>query len=210
MKIYDIFHNTHRNTVCRQCLDAANLWRLSVTLCRLPVRQIVAPKKANLAQAEAELRQLLAVQESAPLRDLLGVALDAQGRADEAERELERAVALDPGYAPAHQHLARVRLHQNRLEPALAALRAAAELGPLEREAVDALVRAVFHPSAPHKRIAEALWLRSRGNAGQLAEVLRDALARGDARTFADADERVVVVVDPFKAPKIKAIIDLP
>ncbi len=48
-----------------------------------------------------------------------------------AERELRRAVSLNPNYATAHQWLGRSLQGQGRMEEALAALRRAAEIDPL-------------------------------------------------------------------------------
>jgi tetratricopeptide (TPR) repeat protein len=86
------------------------------------------------AAAESALRQVVARSDSAAARDLLGVALSRLERPAEAEEQFRRAVALAPDQLPPRQHLARLLLRQSRSDEALAQLRAAAKLGPLERE----------------------------------------------------------------------------
>lgn len=85
-------------------------------------------------EAEQELRGILSRQESARVRDLLGVALSQQQRFDEAEREFRRALELDPNLGSAYQNLARLDLERERPREALATLRSAAEIGPLDRD----------------------------------------------------------------------------
>ncbi len=88
----------------------------------------------RLDAAESELRQILALEDNPIARDLLGVVLGRQGRHEEAELELRRAIAFAPDLAAPRQHLARLYLIQKREAEAAAELRAAARLGPLERE----------------------------------------------------------------------------
>ncbi len=90
-------------------------------------------ESGRLAAAESELRRILAESDHPAARDLLGIALSRTGRPQEAEEQFRRAVALAPELLPPRQHLARLLLQQNRAEEALAELRAAARLGPLER-----------------------------------------------------------------------------
>jgi serine/threonine protein kinase/tetratricopeptide (TPR) repeat protein len=59
-------------------------------------------------------------------------------------------------------------------------------LAPLDEEAVLALVRQLFHHSAPRLRLATVLWQRSRGNPGLIAEIVRNLIARGGARVSED------------------------
>ncbi len=87
----------------------------------------------RLADAESELRKILARSDHPAARDLLGIALSRMGRPQEAEEQLRRAVALAPDQLAPRQHLARVLLQQERAGDALTELRAAARLGPLER-----------------------------------------------------------------------------
>jgi superkiller protein 3 len=91
-------------------------------------------KRGDVQAAEAQLREVLTVEETATARDLLGVALSRQGRHREAEGEFLRALALDPDFAGARQHLARLYLVVGQIEKAGEQLRAAATLGPLDRE----------------------------------------------------------------------------
>ena len=109
----------------------------------------------RLKEAEAELVEVLAREETAPARDLLGVVLSRQGRLAEAERQFRRAIELSPESATARQHLGRVYLQQGRLEEALAELRAAADLSPLERDL--ALQLAEAEAATGQREAAEAL-----------------------------------------------------
>ncbi len=59
-------------------------------------------------------------------------------------------------------------------------------LAPLDEEAVLALVRQLFHHSAPRLRLATVLWQRSRGNPGLISEIVRNLIARGGARASDD------------------------
>jgi tetratricopeptide (TPR) repeat protein len=110
----------------------------------------------RLASAEDALRGLLSAEESAAARDLLGVVLGKRDRPQEAEEQFLAAVDLDPDYGPAHQHLARLYLVLDRAEEALVHLRAAADLGTLEREL--ALRLASLESAAGNLPAAQRQW----------------------------------------------------
>ena len=81
--------------------------------------------------AESLFRQVLAQEASnSEASFLLGLALAKQERWADAERELERAVRLKPGYAAAHAELAGVYFKQDRGDQARASLRKAVTLDP--------------------------------------------------------------------------------
>ena len=84
--------------------------------------------------AERELRRILARSDNATARDLLGITLIRLGRLEEAEQQLSRATLLAPDLLPPRQHLGRLYLQQGSTDKALTALRAAARLGPLDRD----------------------------------------------------------------------------
>lgn len=86
------------------------------------------------SQAEQALRTILEDQDGSVARDLLGVVLGQQGRLEEAELEFRRAIDLGPELLAPRQHLGRLYLQRQRPEKALAELRAATALGPLERD----------------------------------------------------------------------------
>jgi tetratricopeptide (TPR) repeat protein len=79
------------------------------------------------------------------------------------------------------------------------------ELGPLTADDVRALVDQLFHRTSPRLRLAEELWRRSRGNAGALAEVLRELLDRGDARRGDDGLLRLETMPDSLPRPATQA-----
>ncbi len=134
--------------------------------------------EGRFEQAESELRALLATRDGAEIRDLLGVALGAGGRTEEAKREFERAIEMAPDYAPAYQHLGRLHLQLQRPGAALEALRSAARLGPLERDL--ALELAALEVASGEGGAAEAQ-LRSVVERFDSARALLD-LARLEAR----------------------------
>ena len=81
--------------------------------------------------AESLFRQVLEQEASnSEASFLLGMALAKQERWADAERELERAVRLRPGYAAAHAELAGVYFKRDRRDKARASLRTALKLDP--------------------------------------------------------------------------------
>jgi tetratricopeptide (TPR) repeat protein len=91
-------------------------------------------QNGQAARAERELQRILARSENATARDLLGIALTRLGRIEEAEQQFSRAALLAPELLAPRQHLGRLYLQQGRTDNALTALRAAARLGPLDRD----------------------------------------------------------------------------
>ena len=91
-------------------------------------------EKGQLGPAEQQLRRILAQGGGPVTHDLLGVVLAAQGRGEEAESEFKQALAANPALLDGRQHLARLYLSQKREAEAVAELRRAARLGPLERD----------------------------------------------------------------------------
>lgn len=74
-------------------------------------------------------------------------------------------------------------------------------LAPLSPAAVQEIVEALFHPSAPRSRVAQILHTRSHGNPGQLGEILRLAQERGDLAPAGRGDERFTLTVSPERLP---------
>ncbi len=75
------------------------------------------------------------------------------------------------------------------------------ELPSLTAAAVQQIVDALLHPSAPRGRVAQLLHARSHGNPGQLGEILRLALERGDLAPAGRDDERWTLNVAPERLP---------
>jgi tetratricopeptide (TPR) repeat protein len=90
--------------------------------------------KGDLARAERQLRPLAAAGGGARVHGLLGAVLLREGKPEEADRELRRALAADPALSGARQDLARLELARGREPEALAEIRRAAEQGPLDRD----------------------------------------------------------------------------
>jgi predicted ATPase len=78
------------------------------------------------------------------------------------------------------------------------------ELMPLDQAAVGELVARLFHDSAPRTRLTEALWKKSRGNAGFLTEILRELEARDGVRAASEDDPRwlLTVAADTLPTPR--------
>ncbi len=159
-----------------------------------PGEVVALMREGRLDQAERELRRILERSDDATARDLLGITLGRLGRPEEAEREFSRASLLAPDLLPPRQHLARLYLQQGRTDNALNALRAAARLGPLDRDLAlwladvdislgnDALAEAQLRSVAERFQSARALLelARLQGRGGRhavAAETLDRALA---------------------------------
>ena len=87
-------------------------------------------------RAESALRSWIDESDNAVARDLLGVVLFRTGRLEQAEEELRKALALDPGKPSASRHLARLYLSRGAETEALPHLRAGAKGGGMERDLV--------------------------------------------------------------------------
>jgi serine/threonine protein kinase/tetratricopeptide (TPR) repeat protein len=74
-------------------------------------------------------------------------------------------------------------------------------LGPLDEDAVLALVGELFDHTVPRRRVSQVLWDRSRGNPGMIAEILRGLMERGDARPVAPGERRLQLSIAPEKIP---------
>jgi tetratricopeptide (TPR) repeat protein len=86
-----------------------------------------APQRSALPPAPPDVKAVSAMIER-------GVALARQGRVEEAEREFKQALAANPARLDARQHLARLYLDEKKEAEAVAELRRAAPLGPLDRD----------------------------------------------------------------------------
>jgi serine/threonine-protein kinase len=75
-----------------------------------------------------------------------------------------------------------------RLERAMgaAAGTSTVELEPLDPEALETLVEALFHPTVPRRRLAGVLAERTLGNPGQVAEILRELEVDGEVTEHPD------------------------
>jgi tetratricopeptide (TPR) repeat protein len=99
--------------------DDATYWSAALAACALGPRLLMKHGQflgdaGHFSEAEAELRRALALGDKSLGRSTRTVVLDnlgdialRQGRLDEARGWLDRALAVGPGYAPAHLHMAR-------------------------------------------------------------------------------------------------------
>lgn len=152
-------------------------------------------ESGELGSAERALREALARQDSPALRDLLGVVLSRQGRFEEAERQFEQALAAAPDFLDARQHLARLYLLQKRRDAAVAQLRAAARLGPLERDLAMTLasVEQAAGDTAAGERQLRSVAERF-GSVKALLQLSRIASANGDVQGSLEALRRALEI----------------
>ena len=106
--------------------------------------------------------------------------------------------------------LARLRARLDRLErpdPDRASTEAPFDvltlaLGPLDRAAMRELVDGVFDHGVARGRLAEVLWLRTRGNPGLASEILVDLIADGDAYPAGEHGEgKLLLAIAPDDLP---------
>jgi len=75
-------------------------------------------------------------------------------------------------------------------------------LAPMTRRDLRELVDGLFDNSVPRGRLAEVLWLRSRGNPGLATEILYDLIADGRARPRSDeAGAKLLLTIPPGELP---------
>ena len=147
------------------------------------------------AAAESELRRILARADHPAARDLLGIALSRLGRLKEAEEQFRRAVALAPDLLAPRQHLARLLLQQSRSGDALIELRAAAELGPLERRLALWLADAELERGRATQAVAQLESVAERfGSVRALIELARIEARAGRHQAAAETLERALEI----------------
>ncbi len=152
-------------------------------------------ESGRLAAAESELRQVLARSDHPAARDLLGIALSRMDRPQEAEEQFRRAITLAPELSPPRQHLARLLLQQKRAGEALAELRAAARLGPLERRLALWLADAELESGNPARAAAQLESVAERFQSVRALIELARLQARGGAnRAAAETLERALAI----------------
>jgi Tfp pilus assembly protein PilF len=90
----------------------------------------------NYDEALSHYRALLAQGDSAEIHNNIGLISVEQGRLDEAVREYQRAIALDPKYVKAHNNLGVVYMRMNRGSDAASELRVALSIDPRNVESI--------------------------------------------------------------------------
>jgi tetratricopeptide (TPR) repeat protein len=148
-----------------------------------------------LDDAERELRRILAAGDGAAARSLLGFVLVRSGDAAAGERELRRAIELDPDHFPARRDLGRLYLQQQRDGDAIRELRAAARLGPLDRELVIrlALLELASGDLEGGEQRLRAL-AADQGSVRALLELARSLARRGENQQALEQLERALDV----------------
>ncbi|HYO63289.1 MAG TPA: tetratricopeptide repeat protein [Pyrinomonadaceae bacterium] len=111
----------------------------------LAAETILKQTAADTARAESHLRRAVALDSKfAPARISLAKLYLRNDRVEEAARELESAVALDPGSAEAHYHLGRALRRLKRTAEAEAALATFKRLSEEKRERAQAEPRDIM------------------------------------------------------------------
>jgi len=90
----------------------------------------------NYDEALSHYRALLAQGDSAEIHNNIGLISVEQGRPDEAVREYQRAIALDPKYVKAHNNLGVVYMRMNRGSDAASEFRVALSIEPRNVESI--------------------------------------------------------------------------
>lgn len=97
--------------------------------------QYEGEREDTLAEAlDAADRAILADPESAKGYAIKAMALDWNGRAEEASLQAQRAIEIDPNYAVAHAYLAEAYVDMNRWEQAEEAATQALDLDPFDAD----------------------------------------------------------------------------
>jgi tetratricopeptide (TPR) repeat protein len=134
------------------------------------------------AYLERKWRTVLEAEDVAEARYDLGVALEAQGRLDEARAEYERALVLKPGLRQAAVNLGVILEKQGDPRGAAAAYQAVLRDFPedaLSRERLAALYRSTGQLDEAARLAREAL-MRDPGSVGAQKVLAQVALAKGD------------------------------
>ncbi len=153
-----------------------------------PIREIAIAHYLGIvgdaAGAESFLRgAIAAIPGSAPLRHDLGLALERQGRRDEALAAYRDAAAIDPRFGPAQSALASLALEDGDLAEADRRAAGAWRLG--DRSARTFATRARLLEQQGRQNEAESVWddavRKVPGHAGLLLGAARAHARRGDA-----------------------------
>ena len=119
-----------------QAIQQAQRGRVSVSPARAVEMAGTLYSQGKYAQAEKVCRQLLAARPNYPdAHNILGVSLNALGRADEGIEELRKAIELAPDSASIHANLGEVLRQCGRKEEAAEALEQAIKLEPNNAQA---------------------------------------------------------------------------
>jgi Flp pilus assembly protein TadD len=132
---------------------------------------------------------------SVEAKNLKAIYLLGQGRFEEAEQELKRALAVDPLVAEVWQTLGRIYLYTEQTDRAIAHLREALALSPAFSYARGNLGHAYFQKGMPSDAVAEFETAAATGGPSDSAQ-LAYAYAVSDRRAEATA------IVDGLLAPQ--------
>ncbi len=123
-------------------------------------------RAGDLGGAITEYQTLLSeTAGSAQVYNNLGLLYRAQDRLDDAAREFEHAIAIDPRYSKARNNLGVVRMYQTRHEDAAAAFREARRLDGTNLDAwvnLALAVQAAGDPVAAQRTLVDALSIDAR------------------------------------------------
>jgi tetratricopeptide (TPR) repeat protein len=128
----------------------------------------------------------------------LAVALQAEGRLDEATGHYQRAIALQPDYAPAYNNLATALRAKGRLDEAIATYQRALTLRPEYGEAHYNLANALTDAGRPQEAAAHfRIALQTMRGSADVHNNLGIALMAEGKTTEAIAEFRTAVELDP-------------
>jgi tetratricopeptide (TPR) repeat protein len=139
----------------------------------------------------------------------LAVALQAEGRLDEATDHYQRAIALQPDYAPAYNNLATALRAKGRLDAAIATYQRALTLRPEYGEAHYNLANALTDAGRPQEAAAHfRIALQTMRGSADVHNNLGIALMGEGKTTEAIAEFRTAVALDPESATSHRNLAD--
>ena len=128
----------------------------------------------------------------------IAVALQAEGRLDDAAGHYQRAIALQPDYAPAYNNLGTAMRAKGRLNDAIAAYKRALELRPEYGEAHYNLANALTDAGQPREAASHfQIALQTMRGSADVHNNLGIALIAEGKATEAIAEFRTAVALDP-------------
>ena len=128
----------------------------------------------------------------------LAVALQAEGRLDDAAGHYQRAIALQPDYAPAYNNLGTALRAKGRLDEAIAAYHRALELRPEYGDAHYNLANALTDAGRPREAASHfQIALQTMRGSADVHNNLGIALMAESRTTEALAEFRAAVALDP-------------
>ena len=162
-----------QNTSVNTAIELAQKGRVNVTPEKAVQMAVKLYGERKFAQAERVCRQIIQVRPgNADAHNILGVALQAQGKGDEAIVELRKAVKLTPQAANLHANLGEVLRQNSKLDEASKELEHAVKIDPKNAQALNNL-GIIQYEKGKFKKAVE-FYHRALENQPNMAEALNN------------------------------------